>query len=263
MRRRREPVSKTELTTDKPEQPPAAALQSSSSAWAVEQERMSAFTEAGSTGLRRMGGYVYEEILRELSGYKGIKIYKEMSENEPVIGAFLFAIDMLVRGVSWDVKPASTEPQDLLSAKRVEENMQDMSHSWEDMIVEILSMLPFGWGWHECVYKIRQGESSDPDVPGSRFDDGTIGWRKIPIRSQDSLLEWEFDASGGVKAMIQMPPPDYIPRRIPIEKSLLFRPKAHKGNPEGSSILRNAYIPWFFKKSLQRIEAIGSPATAR
>jgi hypothetical protein len=44
---------------------------------------------------------------------------------------------------------------------------------------------------------------------------------------------------------------------IPIRKSLLFRTALHKGSPEGKSILRTAYRPWYFKKRIEEIEAIG------
>jgi len=37
---------------------------------------------------------------------------------------------------------------------------------------------------------------------------------------------------------------------IPIEKMLLFRPAHHKGNPEGRSVLRNAYRSYFFVKRM-------------
>jgi hypothetical protein len=38
---------------------------------------------------------------------------------------------------------------------------------------------------------------------------------------------------------------------------LLFRTSSHKNNPEGRSILRNAYRPWFYMKRIEEIEAIG------
>ena len=54
-----------------------------------------------------------------------------------------------------------------------------------------------------------------------------------------------------------MPPPDYGLLTIPIKKALLFRTESAKDNPEGRSILRNAYRPWYFKRRIQEIEAIG------
>ena len=76
-----------------------------------------------------------------------------------------------------------------------------------------------------------------------------------------SDLVFQKDAAGrdtdDLVAMKQMPPPTYIEATIPLEKALLFRVGAHKNNPEGRSIIRNAYLPWYYKNQLQRIEAIG------
>ena len=215
-----------------------------------------ATAELGSTGLKRFGGLVYEEFLRELSGTRAVKVYKEMSSNDPVVGAIIFAIEMLIRQVSWRTEAASNEQDDLAAADFVDSCMGDMSQSWTDTIAEVMSMLPYGWSWHETVYKMRLGPSED-GTKNSRFNDGKISWRKMPIRSQDSLYQWGFDETGGIQSMTQQAPPDYRLRTIPIEKSLLFRTTAHKGNPEGRSILRNAYRPWYMKKHIENIEAIG------
>lgn len=238
------------LTTEEPKPDLGSAI-------TEEELQISGMAELGASGLRRQGGYLFEEILRELAGQRYIRVFKDMAENEPVIGALLFAIEMLIRGVTWDVKPAGPENKYLKDAQFLKECMTDMSHSFSDLIVEILSMLVYGWSYFETVYKVRDGEAKDGETAGSRFKDGQIGWRKIALRSQDSLLQWDFDRTGGVRAMIQLPPPDYKMRRIPIEKAILFRPKAHKNSPEGRSILRNAHIAWYMKKQIQRIEAIG------
>jgi phage gp29-like protein len=42
-----------------------------------------------------------------------------------------------------------------------------------------------------------------------------------------------------------------------MEKCLHFRTSSRKNNPEGRSILRNAYRSWYFKKHLQEVEGIG------
>lgn len=212
--------------------------------------------EIGRTGLERFGGHVYEEFLPDLTGTRAVKVYREMSENDPVVGAFLFAIDMLMRNVSWTVRPYSQRQEDLEAADFLKSCMEDMSMTWEDTISEILSMLVYGWSYHEIVYKIRAGDSLDPSRR-SRFADGRIGWRKLPIRAQESLYEWIFDEAGGIRGMVQQAPPDYELRTIPIEKALLFRTRAHKGNPEGRSILRNAYRAWYFKRHIEEIEGIG------
>ena len=214
------------------------------------------FKESGTTGLRRSAGYVQEEFLVQLQGYRAIQVYREMRDNDPVIGAILFAIDKLVRQVKWRVQPASSSLEDKRAAKFVESCTMDMSSSWEDLISEILSMLTFGWSYHEIVYKRRKGQDNG-EGHRSKYNDGLIGWKKIPIRSQETRQQWVFDDGGGITAMIQSSPPDYTLREIPIEKALLFRTNSDKNNPEGRSILRNAYRPWYYKKRIEEIEAIG------
>ena len=210
----------------------------------------------GRSGLNRQGGHVYEEQLAKLSGSRAVKVYQEMRDNDSIIGAFLFMIKMLIRKVKWTVKPASEDKADTEAAKFVEECLKDMSHTQEDLMAEILSMLVFGWSFFEIVYKRRSGPGKDP-TKRSRYMDGKIGWRKIEIRSQDTLDRWEFGDDGGVMGMWQSAPPSYERVFIPIEKALLFRTESAKNNPEGRSLLRNAFRDWYYKKRIQELEAIG------
>lgn len=212
--------------------------------------------ELGRTGLERMGGHIYEEFLPELQGQKAIKVYQEMSSNDPVVGAILHAIEMLIRQVEWRVEPGGQQITDIEAGYFLESCLEDMEMTWEETMAEVLSMLVFGWSYHEIVYKLRQGENRDPSR-NSRFDDGRVGWRSLPIRAQSSLYNWEFEDNGGVLAMVQQAPPDYRLRTIPFGKALLFRTTSHKNNPEGRSILRSAYRPWYFKKHIETIEGIG------
>ena len=91
----------------------------------------------------------------------------------------------------------------------------------------------------------------------SKYSDGRIGWRSIPIRSQDTLYRWQFDDHGGIQGVEQLAPPHYYHTTIPAEKFLLFRTTSFKNNPEGRSILRGAYRSWYMKKNIENIEAIG------
>ena len=218
---------------------------------------MNTFREYGKTGLFRFDtGWIYEEFLRELQGRKGIEVYKEMSENDDIIGAILFATEMLMRQSKWSIQEAGTEQADLDAAEFVRTCMDDMEETWSDFISEVLSFLTYGWSYHEIVYKRRMGRSKNPET-NSKYTDGLIGWRKLPIRSQDTLWEWKYDEKDNLIGLVQCAPPLYEQVFIPIEKALHFKTKSRKGNPEGRSVLRNCYRNWYFKRRIQEIEGIG------
>lgn len=212
--------------------------------------------ETGRSGLSTAtGGIVTEELHPNLSGRKALEVWRTMKDNDALVGAILFAIEMLIRQVPWRVDQRDAKEAD---AQFLDECREDMSQSWGDFISEALSMLPFGFAFHEIVYKKRQGyQPSGSKTPSSRFSDGKIGWRKMPLRAQESLDHWEFDDEGGVVAFVQRAAPDFTDVPIPMEKGLLFRTTVYKNNPEGRSVLRSAYASWFYKKRIQTIEGTG------
>lgn len=220
-------------------------------------EEASPFIELGTTGLRRSGGYIDEEFLPQLRGRKSVQVFREMGDNDAITGALLFTIQNLIRNVDWAVIPAGKGREHAQAAKLVETCMDDMSHTWDDFILEALTSVQFGWAWHEIVYKKRVSPWSRNGNSRSKYTDGLIGWKRLPIRSQETLQRWVFDEFGGVRGMVQLAPPDYKTRYLPIEKSVLFRHGIHKGNPEGRSALRTSYRAWYYKKRLEEFEAVG------
>lgn len=202
--------------------------------------------EVGVSGVTIQSGLVLDEFLPELRGDRGRKMYREMADNDAVIGAILYAIDMILRSADWMVEaPEDAVPEEAEQYVQFLESVlfEDMSHTWEDTISEILSFLVYGWSYFETVYKKRA--------------DGYWGVRKLAPRAQLSLDKWEMDEEGGIAGMWQYPPNGGAAIFIPIEKSLLFRTRSAGGNPEGRSVLRNAYKSYHILKNIQMIEAIG------
>lgn len=214
------------------------------------------FAEVGSAGLSVNAGQITEDFLRQLQGRGGMAIFREMAENHPVIGATLASIEMLFRSVEWTVQPADSDDQAAIDeAEFVASCMADMSTSWEDFVSSVLGFLVYGYSLHEIVYKRRNGLADDGT--SSKFDDGRIGWRKLPVRAQDTITEWQLDSHGGIEGAIQQDPSAGTNVFIPIEKSLLFRTTTRMNNPQGRSILRSAYVSWYYQKRITEIEAIG------
>ena len=213
-------------------------------------------TELGTSGLRRSGGFVHEEFLNQLRGRRGFLVYREMADNDPVIGSILYAIEKVVLRLEWRIDPFDDSPEAEEVRNFIDECMEDMSDSWDQTLASILSMLVYGFSFHEIVYKIRKGDSKDPKY-NSKHVDGKIGWRKFAIRSQESLNNWMMDQEGGIQGYRQIDPAGGGFREIPIDKGLLFRTNVNKNNPEGRSLLRNCFRPWYYKRRIEEIEAIG------
>ena len=220
--------------------------------------------EIGSSGLRRTAGFVIDDFVVNLQGQKGAKIWREMADNDPVIGAMMFAIERLILQIDWEVEPytddeeAEVTEEHAANAQFVKECMDDMSESWSTTLQQILSFLIYGYAPCEIVYKRRKGIDQKDGANRSKFNDGKIGWRKIALRAQETVWSWQFDETGSIEGVNQMDP--YVSRGvvfIPIEKMLLFRTVSARSNPEGRSILRNAYRPWKFKRTIEEIEAVG------
>lgn len=215
--------------------------------------------ELGRIGQRRYSGVFMEEFLPELRGSKGAEVYTEMADNDSTVGAILFAIENLMRNCEFTIEPGGNSAKDKEAAEFVQGCMDDMCITWTDTLSEILSFITYGWSYHEIVYKRRMGKKQDSS-DSSKYDDGLIGWKKLPIRSQETLYEWVYkEHTDDLVGMHQMmvTDTDIVDVVIPIEKALHFVTRSRKSNPEGRSILRTAYRDWYFKKRIQEIEGIG------
>lgn len=198
----------------------------------------------GTSGLSEYSGYVFEEWLTQLQGSEGRRVYREMQDNDPLIGGILFGVEMLVRQVAWDIKPGDDNADSQEQADFIKDALfHGMAMTWADTLGEILTYLPWGFAVCELVYKRR--------------DDGKVGWWGWPLRGQETLFHWEFDDDYVPTAMVQLGPPDWQQHIIPLAKCLHFRTSVRKNNPEGRALLRNCYLPYYFKTQIQTIEAIG------
>lgn len=202
----------------------------------------------GSSGLKEYGGVIDEEFLRNLRGRNAIKTYNEMISNSPAIAAALHAIKMLIGQVDWRIEPADESDAAKAEAEDTESALEDMSHTFDDLISEALSMIWAGFAPMEITYKIRRGPDQEDGSMRSKFSDGKFGWRKVEIRAQDTLDRWVFDDDGGLDGMIQnnmygSSSKSYGPVFIPIEKMLLFRVNVFKNNPEGKALALGTVIP--------------------
>ena len=165
---------------------------------------------------------------------------------------------------------------------RLFSNPQMMEASYFDRIASILearnegivelalqnvaSSYTYGFSVHEKVYRKRYKGS------GSRYNDGLVGWKKLPIRSQDTISGWIFDETGrdlvGVEQDLSLvnnygrysslaAANNGNTITIPRKKFMLFRVNPERDNPEGNSLLKTVYLSWKYRTAIEEQEAIG------
>ena len=219
--------------------------------------------EMGSLGLNVFNGVTQDELKKELNWPYSINTFREMSSHS-AINAPLTLFENIISKATWLYKPPpDATDEEKKQAKIITSMMKDMEQPWSEFIKDALSANVFGFSVHEKVYRKRYKSN------GSMYDDGIVGWKKLPIRAQESIQKFIFSDDGndiiGVKQNLSslQDPYSRFAKRIsnevvlPRSKFILFRTGKHRGDPFGKSPLRDAYLAWRFLTALEEMEATG------
>lgn len=220
-----------------------------------------ALSEIGYTGLNLSAGIPQDEIKRDLQFPTSIKTFKQMTYDATIAAAIAYGESMMLKS-KFKFKPHDmADDAQKEYATFMTDAIEDMEHSWQDFIQEVSSMAVYGFSIHEIVLRKRLKKK------GSKYNDGKIGIRKLPIRSQDSIKKWDYDQNKQeLKGVYQTAPQStgagfsytkmeeiYIPRN----KFLLFRLGRKKDSPLGESPLKGCYYAWRYKLTVEEQEAVG------
>jgi len=229
--------------------------------------------ETGYNGLIVLGGNVLEECQEELRFPHAISTYKRMAKDGAIAPA-LEMVERMIADVPWSVKiPEGYEDKLKDKAQFLLQNMNDMDHSWNSFIQQVVSFNRYGFSVHEKVYRYRKKDA------GSKYDDNLIGIKRLPIRTQDSIASWVWtangrdikgfnqyvnkiqstDYSGGFQTLYQgnTNSSGYPLKFIPRKKYLHFLNSRLKDNPWGASPLNGCWKAWKYKSAMEEAEAIG------
>lgn len=208
----------------------------------------------GVSGVVEVGGLLVSSDYDQ--AWKGVKRDSTIQQmlNDPLIGAVLMGVEMLVRRVDWRVDAADESAEAEAAAAFVRDCLDDMAGNWPgDTLAKILTYLGWGWSCLELVYKRRAG----PDgTPPSRFSDGKVGWHRWALRPQITRYGWRFDGDDPT-VLIQQDPATFRRIDVPLAKCLLFRYASRDNSPEGFSPMRVAFDAWYNKRKLQKVALIG------
>jgi hypothetical protein len=226
---------------------------------ATDDTKSAPLSELGGTGLRHHNGYIDEEIVKDLQWPRCNKVYAEM-EHDALISGALYAVKQFIKSSKWTVKEYEgvDKPSDATEqAEFLRTCFGDLAKPWSETLDEVLSCLTYGFSVHEIVYKRRLGRSNTNGKFKSKYNDGLIGWRKFPIRSQDTITDFRFDTHGELTHIRQQDFWNKVDAWIPDDRYMLFRTTSYKDNPRGLSILRSAYRAYYFRKNIEIQEAVG------
>lgn len=222
----------------------------------------------GDTGLLRNDGvFTQDEILRSLRFPDGMHVYREMVDNDPTVGAMTFAIQQLIKTVTFYSSAHDESPKAQEYAAHLESCLGDLEKPFHNYIVEFMTMLFFGFSINAIEMKKRVGQVYDPKFR-SKYKDGKWGFRGFPTRSQESIKGWRYldpkDSSRLTHAVQQsLDPMSMGTTDLDMTRFMLFRVDTRKDNPESRSILRNAHQPYFYKKHYERDQSIRISRDAR
>ena len=193
----------------------------------------------------------------DLRGLEAVRVWDEMSRTDDQVGSALRALRTPVTSAGWaltntdDVDPDVVEfVRSNIGLPKPGEARGRREHEgivFSEHLAQAFKSAIYGHAVFEQVYAYNE-------------QDGYLHLRKLAPRDQTTIEEIEVGEDGGLKAVRQAAPAlsaarGGIPqaRRIPVESLVFYCVGRDGADWYGTSVLRQAYRPWFFKDRLERI----------
>jgi hypothetical protein len=237
-----------------------APLQAAESQVEAPLERTSTAAETlpqGLPGTPIFQGFLQDfgEYNAQMQGLTAIRTYEKMRRSDAQVAATLLACELPIRAANWDVLPASSSPADREVASFVRDNLfggleyvspsgVKVTQCWDDVLRNALLMLAFGAAAHEEIYAV--------DGPRVRL-------ARLAPRLPITFYRWVMDSDGETLVALNQygyRNANFESVMVPAERLGLFTFNQEGANFFGRSILRPAYMHWYIKHQLYRIDAI-------
>ncbi|NDZ93333.1 DUF935 family protein [Streptomyces sp. SID6673] len=201
-------------------------------------------TEFGDSGVAVFSGIIVDsdEYIAQLRGAALMRTIEEMRRGDATVKAGLIAAKAPLVAADWYAQAAGDEKVDLETKALTDHVMVKVLHWKQRLLPEILTMLDFGFSVFEIVVDWVEFDGKDYLVP-----------TKVAYRKQTTIQAWETqDHKAGITQLTAagqvVSIPDY--------KMVSFTHQQEGDNWTGLSILRPAYGSWYYKKNLEKIEAL-------
>ena len=209
----------------------------------------------GNTGNEYYSGYFSDEPKSKWRDQERVDNVKEMISQDGTVRAILEAIKSPILDAPYDIHPASDEKQDIEIAEDVKCQLEGMKNrTFDEWLREGLTFYEYGHSVFEKIWGIGK--------------DGRIYLKDLAPRIQASIESWKTE--NGEPGVTQLVNNDGTYEEdggedtesgsqfsIPIEKLVVLTNEKEGDNLTGRSVLRSAYIHYYMKNKIYRIQTLG------
>ena len=218
--------------------------------------------ELGNLGVSVDFQSIYNESLKELQFPYSLKTFDQMAKSS-VVASVLSAVNTIAGQADFYLDSYDQTDTHLGRKKFVEQCLfYDMKTSFNQVVKDFLTSTQYGFSILEKVFRERRYSE------GSLYDDGKIGIKYLPLRSQKSIDEFKYDdMNRELKSVVQtLTSNGTLDLRtlkrttieLPADRILFFRVNPSSNYPQGRSPLADAYMSWRVLEELRGIETVSA-----
>lgn len=230
---------------------------------AVSQDKKGLVSpELGNLGVSVDFQSIYEDSLRELKFPYSLKTFDQMAKSS-VVASVLSAVNTIAGQADFYVESYDQSDTHLNRKKFLEQCLfHDMKTSFNQVVKDALTSTQYGFSILEKVFRERRYSE------GSLYDDGRIGIKYLPLRSQKSIEDFKYDdMNRELKSVVQTLTSNSTKSittlkktsvDLPVDRILFFKVNPSSNYPHGRSPLADAYMSWRVLEELRGIETVSA-----
>lgn len=218
--------------------------------------------EIGNLGVSVDFQSIYNDSLKELQFPHSLKTFDQMAKSS-VVASVLSAVNTIAGQADFYLDSYDQTDTHLGRKKFVEQCFfYDMKNSFNQVVKDFLTSTQYGFSILEKVFRERRYSE------GSLYNDGKIGIKYLPLRSQKSITEFKYDdMNRELKSIVQTITSNgtldlrtlkNTTVNLPADRILFFRVNPSSNYPQGRSPLADAYMSWRVLEELRGIETVSA-----
>lgn len=215
--------------------------------------------EIGNLGVSVDFQSIYSDSLKELQFPYSLKTFDLMAQSS-VISSVISAVNTIAGQADFYLDAYDQSDTHLSRKKFVEQCLfYDMKTSFNQVVKDFLTSTQYGFSILEKVFRERRYSE------GSLYDDGKIGIKYLPLRSQKSIDNFKYDDMNRELQYVEQTltsgnlfPLTKTSVKLPADRILFFKVNCSSNHPQGRSPLADAYVSWRVLEELRGIETVSA-----